>query len=446
MVRFGMVAAALALMASPLLAQESTDNLKKELEQLRKEVDSLKAVNSTKEIPAMGKIDMDAMAADESPIMTMFKGTKLSGHVDAAYGFSFNQLHANGGFSALGTTGNNPIRVFDNQDHSFTLHAAQLNLERLASKDMIVGYHIELWTGHDMTVVDVGSVALQEAWIQILAPLGNGLDIRVGKMASLIGYEVLENTNNLNYSRGVVWGQIEPITATGVRATYSFTEQVSATVGFNNGRNNASSFNNVDGDHGKMFEAQLMVKPIKDLWVALNFNVGNETDGGTIPGSVGNPLFSAGSADKFYIFNIVAEYKMDKLTLAVNIDLASMQHTDGTPFGPPDVGHRAPQRGLAVYGKYQVTDTFATGARIEYMSDMNGAVLHAVDGTGTGARVITLTLTQELKVAQHLILRLEFRHDSSNHHIFNRNDDVNSTNGGAARGDNTIAFEALLPF
>src|SRR6185436_8331858 len=146
-----------------------TDDLKKELEQLRKEVDSLKAVNSTKEVPAMGKLDMDAMAADDSPIMTLFKGTKLSGHVDAAYGFSFSGLHAN---LAGATTGNNPVRVFDNQDHSFYLHAAQLNLERLATKDMIVGYHIELWSGHDMTVVDLGSVALQEAWIQILAPLG----------------------------------------------------------------------------------------------------------------------------------------------------------------------------------------------------------------------------------------------------------------------------------
>src|SRR6185436_18361737 len=158
MVRFGMVAAALALMASPLLAQESsTDDLKKELEQLRKEVDSLKAVNSTKEIPAMGKIDMDAMAADESPIMTLFKGTKLSGHVDTAYGFSFNQLHADVNNSGAGigggsTTGNNPIRAFDNQDHSFYLHAAQLNLERLATKDMIVGYHLEIAAGHDVAL------------------------------------------------------------------------------------------------------------------------------------------------------------------------------------------------------------------------------------------------------------------------------------------------------
>ena len=62
------------------------------------------------------------------------------------------------------------------------------------------------------------------------------------------------------------------------------------------------------------------------------------------------------------------------------------------------------------------------------------------------ARVITLTLTQELKVAQHLILRLEFRHDSSNQRLFTRNDDVNSANGGLGKGDNTIAVEALLPF
>ena len=431
MVRFGMVAAALALMASPLLAQESTDDLKKELEQLRKEVDSLKAVNSTKEIPVMGKIDADAMAADDSPIMTLFKGTKLSGHIDTAYVMSFNQLHANG----TGTTNfNNPVRANDNFDNSFVLNAAQLNLERLGSKDMIVGYHLEIWTGSDMAILDLGSIALQEAWIQILAPLGNGLDIRVGKMASLIGYEVLENVNNLNYSRGAVWGQIEPITATGVRATYSFTEQVSATVGLNNGKNQAGTITLFDGDHGKMFEAQVLVKPIKDFWVAMNFNVGNETD-------TAGALSSGSTADKFYIFNIVAEYKMDKLTLAVNFDQASIQG-----IGTADVGLRGPQRGLAVYGKYQLTDVFATGARVEYLSDGKGAVLHSNTGKGDGARVITLTLTEEIQVAQHLILRIEFRHDSSNQRIFTRNDDVNSANGGAAKGDNTLAIEALLPF
>ena len=436
MVRFGMVAAALALMASPLLAQESTDDLKKELEQLRKEVDALKSVNSTKELPAMGKIDADAMAADDSPITTLFKGTKLSGHVDAAYRFSFNRL--NEGIGEPVAT-NNPIRAFDNSDNSFFLHAVQLNLERLATKDMIVGYHIELMFGSDIKWFDATSLGIQEGWIQILAPLGNGLDIRVGKMASLIGYEVVENTNNLNYSRGVVWQQAEPITATGVRATYSFSEQFSATLGFSNGRNFSFfpvvNTTDLDADHGKMFEAQVLVKPMKDFWVAVNFNVGGAETTGALAG--------VSSADKFYIFNIVAEYKMDKLTLAVNFDQASTEGVGNQKVA----SERAPQRGIAVYAKYQLTDVFATGVRAEYFSDTDGAVLTsnmagAAGDTGTGARVITLTLTQELKVAQHLILRMEFRHDSSNQHSFANRGESNSP----AKGDNSLAFEALLPF
>ncbi|MBI3856051.1 MAG: hypothetical protein HY293_10220, partial [Planctomycetes bacterium] len=142
MVRFGVTAAVLAMMAAPLFAQESTEQLKKELEQLRAEVDGLKAVNSTREIPSQGKIDADAMAADESPVMTLFKGSKLSGYVEAAFGFSFNQLNTNLG--TRGGTGNNPVRFYDNSDNAFYLHCVQLQLGGLATKDMIVGYHVEL--------------------------------------------------------------------------------------------------------------------------------------------------------------------------------------------------------------------------------------------------------------------------------------------------------------
>ena len=82
MVRFGVAIAALACMAVPALAQESTEQLKKELQELRAEVEGLKAVNASKEIPAATKkVDGNAMAADESPVMTLFKQTKLSGFV-----------------------------------------------------------------------------------------------------------------------------------------------------------------------------------------------------------------------------------------------------------------------------------------------------------------------------------------------------------------------------
>lgn len=423
MVRFGMVAAALALMASPLLAQESTEDLKKELQQLRKEVDSLKAVNSTKEVPAMGKIDADAMAADDSPIMTLFKGTKLSGFVDTAYSVSFNQLHGNV------NNGSNIIRAFDNRDNSFYLHNVQLQLERLASKDMIVGYHLELQAGHDIGVMEgtidsngdasAAAVGLQEAWIQILAPLGNGLDIRVGKMASLIGYEVPENTNNLNYSRGALWSLIEPVTATGIRLSYSFVEQFSATIGINNGLQplpygaliGAPQDTFADLDHSKMLELQALIKPIKDLWIAVNLNWGNDL------------VINNGNAKDFYFFNIVAEYKMDKLTVAANFDQFSSQ--------VPGTG-RLTARGIAGYAKYQLTEMYAPGIRLEYLGNT------LISGPGN-PRFVTFTFTNELKVAQHLILRIEFRADNCNQQVFTRDNT-------SAKGDYTLGFEALLPF
>jgi hypothetical protein len=252
-----MAAAALALMASPLLAQESsTESLKKELEQLRAEVDALKAVNTTKEIPSSGKIAADAMAADDNPVMTLFKSTKLSGYVDAGYQFSFNHLSKAGTANnqAPGSGNNNPIRLFDDRSNSFYLNSVLLQLEKLANKDMIVGYHLELDAGHNPGIYDGQTVALQEGWLQILAPVGSGLDIRVGRMAALHGYEVLESVNNMNYSRGMLFAQLQAFTHTGVRASYWFNEMFGTTLGFNNGTNFAGSPRFADGDHGKMLE------------------------------------------------------------------------------------------------------------------------------------------------------------------------------------------------
>jgi len=435
MVRFGVALAALACMAVPAMAQESTEQLKKELQELRAEVEGLKAVNQTKEIPAQGKIDANAMAADDNPVMTLFKGTKLSGFVDVGYEFSFNKLNTNRIANNVGPLQNgtgataNPVRIFDNRDNSFYMHEAHLQLERLASKDMIVGYHIELAAGHDPGLYDNAQFDLQEGWIQIIAPVGSGLDIRAGKMATLAGYEVLENVNNMNYSRGMLFGLIQPFTHTGVRVAYgmggSNNDMVTFTLGFNNGLNAGTTDRFADDDHGKAVEFQVAVKPVKDVLVALTMITGNDTASGT----------NTTTAEHFYLFDIVAAYTMDKLTVGLNVDFASAQQGLGA------VNARTPFSGLALYGKYAWTDAMATALRVEYFSDKNGALLGptVAGDSGTGSRVFEFTLTQEIKVANQLIIRIEFRHDDSNNHDFTRNEK-------AARGDNTLGFEAIMPF
>lgn len=430
MARFATVAAVLALMAAPLVAQESTEQLRKELESLRKEVDGLKAERAqyeSKEVTAPAKAGAEAMSPDgDSPVMTALKETKLSGFVDTTYVVSFNHLSAGN----HNVNASNPVRVFDNKENSFYLNAVQLNLERLATEKMIVGYHLELAAGHDPSIYDgagvVNNVSLQEGWVQILAPVGTGLDIRIGKMATLLGYEVIESKDNMNISRSLLFGQIENFTNTGIRMQYNITEQFWATLGFNNGANAlTASFDDTysDPNHGKAVELQFGAKPTKDLLATVSLLTGTED--------------TVSTNDKFYIFDIVVAYTMDKLTVALNFDAS------GAEVGASGPGGHFPKTGIALYGKYSWTDAMASALRVEYMSDAKGGnpalVPSAAGDTGDGARVVEVTLTQEVKIASQLILRAELRFDNCNQHVFNRD-------GNPARGDNTLGFEAIMPF
>jgi hypothetical protein len=432
MVRFATVAAVLALMAAPLVAQESTEELKKELDALRKEVDGLKADRTqyeSKEVAGAQKAGENSMSPDgDSPVMTALKETKLSGFVDSGYMFSFNTLN----HPTHAANFNNPTRVFDNKSNSFYLNSVQLNVEKLATEKMIVGYHFELAAGHDPLVYDGQNVTLQEGWVQILAPLGKGLDIRVGKQATLMGFEVLEAKDDFNYSRSLLFGFAENFTNTGVRATYNFTDQFWGVVGFNNGPNAliaspapppggspASDSTFTDTNHGKAVELQVGAKPIKDFLTTVTLLTGTED--------------TVSTNDKFYYFDIVVSYTLDKLTVAANYDNSSFQGA----IGP----NRGQVSGIALYGKYQESDMAATALRVEYFSDQHGRFFAPVapGDTGNGARIIEFTLTEEFKIASQLIFRVEFRHDDSNQHTFGRD-------GNPARGDNTLGFEAIMPF
>ncbi len=424
MVRFATVAAVLALMAAPLVAQESTEQLRKELESLRKEVDGLKSERAqyeSKEVAGAAKVGQDSMSPDgDSPVMTLLKETKLSGFVDASYMVTFN---------APNTPGTLPARVFDTNPNSFYLNAVQLNLERLATEKMIVGYHLELAAGHDAFVYDGQTVSLQEGWAQILAPVGAGLDIRIGKMATLAGYEVLEAKDDMNISRGVLFGFAIPFTHTGIRAAYALSDMLSVTVGASNGWNTASAPGNVsttyqDRDYGKTLELQMAVKPTKDSFVNLTIYVGDESTANASNG----PRYS-----KRYVVDVVGGITMDKLTLAMEIDFGSQQDVG-------IVGESAPWSGAAIFAKYAITDTLAGAIRLEYYSDTDGGNGGFGNGEGgAGARIVDVTVTVETKIASQMILRFEIRSDNSNDHIFFRG-------GTAAKGQTTLGAQVIMPF
>src|SRR5262249_22819834 len=122
----------------------------------------------------------------------------------------------------------------------FNLDVVQLRIERpLDEGDWAAGYRVDLWFGPDAATLNTSSTgnnsdfAIRQAYVALRAPLGNGLDFKVGVFDSIVGYESVEAGKDPNSTRS--YGHsIEPQTMTGVLMSYRFTDWLSASAGVAN--------------------------------------------------------------------------------------------------------------------------------------------------------------------------------------------------------------------
>ena len=57
---------------------------------------------------------------------------------------------------------------------------------------------------------------VHQAYLDFALPVGSGLDIRVGKFVTLLGYELINPTQNALFSHSYLFGFAIPLTQTGV--------------------------------------------------------------------------------------------------------------------------------------------------------------------------------------------------------------------------------------
>jgi len=178
-----------------------------------------------------------AMAEEQSAVMTALSQTTLSGYVDTSAIWSIGS--PNGGIAG---------RTFDGSTDKldgFNLHAVKLTLEKpLDEGQWSAGYKTDLVFGPDAnyysTVANGGALnagddfSIKQAYVALRAPVGNGLDIKLGVWDTLIGYEVFESANNPNFSRSYGYF-IEPTHHTGILLSYTFTDWLSVSGGVANG-------------------------------------------------------------------------------------------------------------------------------------------------------------------------------------------------------------------
>ncbi len=344
-------------------------------------------------------------SVSQSAVLTK-EDFNLYGYVEASYTHNFNNPNSQ----------RNANRIFDVDANSFRPHMAQLVFEKEGKSDGTTadraGFRIKLNFGEDAKLTGgsgADDVDYQEAYAQYIAPVGNGLDLRIGRMNTLIGYEVIESPLNPNFSRSWLFGLGEPFTTTGLRASYEFNEMVALSVGLINAWSGATS----DTNRSKSVEALLGLTPLDWLSVSLFGFWGPE---GTV-GAKNTDLVQLGG------------YITAQVTPQTSLVLEGYHASQENALAGMDVQWH----GVAGYVIHDFDDQWGARFRMEWFKDSDGFL------TGVDQKLWEGTATLQYKLTPSLITRLEFRYDKSSQNSF-------QYGGRVANHQETLATEVIYLF
>ena len=352
----------------------------------------------------VGLLVVGFASVTQSAVLTK-EDFNLYGYVDLSYTQNFKNPSGNV----------NQNRVFDVDSNSFRVQLAQIVLEKEAKSGGALaeaaGFRIKLNFGEDaeFTGGSAGGddVDFQEIYAQFIAPFGNGIDLRFGRMNTLIGYEVIEAPYNPNFSRSWLFGFGQPFTTTGARGSYAFTDQVAFSIGvINDFKGSISDDNNTKG-----VESALFLTPTD--WLGLTAYGYFSANEGAVGADAGR-LLGGG------IIDIQA---MEDTKIVLEAYYANQENAFAN-------GSNARWNGFAGYIIHDFTDQWGIRFRGEIFEDAQGFAScfgtgtkggkpgSCAGGAGAGQTLWETTYTLQYKPVPSLMTRLEYRYDKSDHKTF----------------------------
>lgn len=341
------------------------------------------------------------------PMTIHADGPKFTGYVTGTYNYDLNDP----------ASGANPgTNYYGGKTGSFQLNAAHLTISGGDSAGAT--YTVDLDGGTDGThntgVIHSDSAGgwafdVQQAFVTV--PFAKSpVSLTAGKFYTSEGIEVLNSAANPTVTRGLLFGQLEPVAHTGAYVTFKANDQISASIGGVNGWDNWQ-ISPTDGI------------PFAYAKVALAFG---DPFGGTISAYYGpyqarDNLLSLDLTGVTKVvpnlaINFQANY-LSKAKLTVDTTNGSMKDWTGLGFGLQPV---------YTAGSAQV------GLRYEFLS---------VDpGVGTSTTYNSISIAPGYKLTQSSLLRLEYRIDLASEKVFS--DDK----GAGTKNDQAVTAELNYTF
>jgi hypothetical protein len=261
----------------------------------------------------------------------------------------------------------------------------------------------------------VGSTAsdlsIKQAYVALRAPVGNGLDLKLGTWDTIIGYEVFNAGSNPNYTRS--WGYtIEPTQHTGLLASYQVNKIVGISAGIANTHN-----------------AGINARPVTLRGTSAVQMESDKTWMGAItltaPDSLG---FLAGSA--FYVgivdgFNNAAQDDITSFYAGATLNTPVKNLKVGAAFDYAEVDDNGGGTGGlssyagALYASLSATEKLSFHLRAEYAKFNSAIATGGSLNSGVGSvggipeEVFTLTGTIQYDLWANVLSRLEVRWDDA---------------------------------
>jgi hypothetical protein len=372
-------------------------------------------------LAALGVVSLASVVqADEKPssVGTALSSTMLSGYVDTSAEWNLGTGNAGAPNYAWGGA---------SKADGFNLDVVQLILEKDAdaSDAWGAGYKVDAIMGPDAAAFATASplshgssdFALKQAYVDLKAPLGNGLDIKIGEWDTIIGYEVFQAAQNPNFTRS--WGYtIEPTTHTGVLLGYTVNDWLSLQAGIADtfgptidGRafapiaTGAGVVPQPEAESYKTYMASVaLTAPTNWGWASGSTLYGCIINGFNTasPGAGGLP-----AAQTSFYAGATLNTPITALKVGASYDYAGTRKqffqtasgaivSDGPGFA----------NATDLYATYQVNDKFSLNGRAEYFSQTEGN-----QTLGTPEEDMALTFTPEYDLWKNVMSRLEFRWD-----------------------------------
>jgi hypothetical protein len=384
-------------------------------------------------LAAAGVVSIASVKAEEQhQLMTALSSTTISGYVDSSAIWKPGTDNTNTGRNNAAIPG----RTFDGSADKldgFNLHAVKLVIEKpLDEGQWSAGYKADLVFGPDANyysstlnggAADNGNLAVKQAYVALRAPVGNGLDIKLGVWDTLIGYEVFESGNNPNFSRSFGYA-IEPTHHTGVLASYKlndmFTVQGGVANAYQGGVNDRAA---VDTDKTYLGSVTLTLPESAGAVAGTAIYLGGVYGHNGTMTPTANPSGIPVAPTTSLYAGATVNTGLTGLAVGAAFDWRQNGSYAGVGAGNPTAGaggnafgsHNDAEVG-ALYLTYTATEKLKFAARAEYATASDGVFFNNGDFSSDKRNKLgEITFTADYSLWANVLTRAEVRWD----HAFN---------------------------